>query len=113
MSDPGSVSRGARPLKLGERITARHLGGQTHAVEFDTIAGDKLNLVRVRWPAAGFYDVDLKDGSLLGVGGGKKGRRGAAVWSIVPEDMARIRATQEQMKVERKERMRLHKRATA
>lgn len=111
MSDPGSVSRGAQPLKLDEEITVRHLGGQTHIVKFDTIAGDKLNLVRVRWSGAGFYDVDMKTGKLLG--GGKKGRKAASVWSVVPEDMARIRATQERQKQERRERMRLHKRATA
>jgi hypothetical protein len=98
----------AEPLNANDEITARHLNGREQSIVFESLGGDKLDQVRVRWPLAGFYDVDINTGSLLG-GGKKKGRKAASVWSIVPEDMRRIRATQQQQLVERRERMRKNK----
>ena len=98
----------ARPLKLNEKITARHMNGHSHQVLFEAVSGEKFDQVRVLWPMAGFYDVDISTGKLLG--GGKKGRKAASVWSIVPSDMARIRATRELAITERRERMRKNKR---
>jgi hypothetical protein len=98
----------ADPLSTGDEITARHLNGRDQAVVFESLGGDKLDQVRVRWPLAGFYDVDINTGALLG-GGKKKGRKAASVWIIVPDDLRRIRATQQKQLLERRERMRKNK----
>lgn len=117
MPDPKPLSRSdgldteaseAKPLRVSEQMTAKHLNGRCQTVLFETISGDALDQVRIRWPLAGFYDVDIDTGKLLG-GGRKKGRKSASVWSIVPSDMARVRATQRQMRIERRERMRKNK----
>lgn len=97
----------AKPLSVGEQITAEHLNGQRQSVTFDTISGDKFDQVRIRWPMAGFYDVNIETGALLG--GGRKGRKAASVWRIIPDDMARIRATRSKFRDERRERMRKNK----
>jgi hypothetical protein len=98
----------AKPLVANDEITARHLNGREQTIVFEALGGDKLDQVRVRWPLAGFYDVDINTGALLG-GGKKKGRKAASVWSVVPGDMRRIRATQQKQLAERRERMRKNK----
>jgi uridine phosphorylase len=109
MPDTEPVPRsGSQPLKINDEITARHLNGREQTVLFETIGGDKLDQVRVRWPLAGFYDVDIESGQLLG-GGRKKGRKAPSVWTIIPSDMDRVRVTQEKLRTERRERMRKNK----
>lgn len=108
-NDDLAVNEGdARPLEIDEEITARHMNGHDHQVRFETVSGEKFDHVRIRWPMAGFYDVDIETGKLLG--GGKKGRKAASVWRIIPSDMARVRATQQRAVTERRERMRRGKR---
>lgn len=109
MSNDGTVCRSveALPLELGDKITVKHLSGTTHSVLFENIYGDKLNDVCVKWPMAGYYRVDVITGKLLG--GGKKGRKAASVWSVTKHDMARIEATREKMREERRELLRKNK----
>jgi len=96
---------------MGDKLTVEHISGDTREVMFDDIFGDKLDRVRVWWPLAGFYDVDIETGKLLG-SGRKKGRKGASVWSVIPKDLARIRDTQRVRKEERRALFSKNKRGT-
>lgn len=95
----------AEPLKMDEPITVRHLNGRQATVTFEQITGDKLDQVDVRWGIAGMYAVDLKTGKLYG----GKPKKKASVWSVIPADLARLHATAEQQRAERRERMRKNK----
>lgn len=73
------------PLHYGDRIVIEHLGGARQEVVFEGVYGENCDQPIVRWGLAGQYYVQFQTGQLK--------PKKASVWRVIPEHMARIRAT--------------------
>ena len=85
------------PLQYGDRVTIKHVGGHEQKVIYRGVFGNKYDQAYVGWPMAGEYKVRLDTGQLT--------PKKVSLWTVVPEDLERMRAASALERAEAKDRM--------